>query len=146
MGKESFPGIGLWGLVSDEYRYDDGTVSYPIGRDGVGQIMYDAKGNIAAQIGDMRRPVFKSPDLLCGTPAEVKAAFEGYIAYFGTYTVDEKKGIVIHHVKSSLFPNWIGSEQVRYYRFEKNRLILSTPPMPIGGKSIVARLIWERIS
>lgn len=144
MAKENF--VGTWRLVSFESTGDDGITQYPYGRDAAGLIMYDARGNMSVQLADMHRPPFASSDQRRGTPEEIKAAFEGYTAYFGTYDVDEKKGIVIHHVKCSLFPNWIGSDQVRYYRFEENSLILSTPPMPFGGKSIVVRLIWERIS
>jgi hypothetical protein len=32
----------------------------------------------------------------------------GYEAYFGTYTVNEKEGIVTHHLESALFPGDIG--------------------------------------
>jgi len=32
----------------------------------------------------------------------------GYEAYFGTYTVDPKRGVVTHHLESALFPGDIG--------------------------------------
>ncbi len=144
MAKENF--VGTWRLVSFESTGDDGITQYPYGRDAAGLIMYDARGNMSVQLANMHRPSFASSDQHRGTPEEIKAAFEGYNAYFGTYDVDEKKEIVTHHVKSSLFPNWSGGDNVRYYRFDANRLILSTPPIRFGGKSIVGRLIWERIS
>jgi hypothetical protein len=146
MGEENFAGTGIWKLLSYESQVDDGSVTYPLGKDAVGQIMYDAKGNMSAQLADTHRPSFASSDVRKGTPEEIKAAFEGYTAYFGTYDVDEKKEIVTHRVKGNLFPNGAGGDNVRYYRFDENRLILSTPPIRFGGKSIVARLIWERIS
>jgi hypothetical protein len=142
---KNFPGIGLWKLVSFEHQYEDGAVNYPFGLGASGEIMYDASGNMAAQIGDMRRANFKSLDRLQGKPEELKTAFEGYVAYFGTYTVDEEKKTVAHHVKSSFFPNWVGGDQVRFYKFEGNHLILRTPSIPFGGKNVVAVLVWERI-
>ena len=146
MEDRTFPGVGVWKLISDENLSEDGSVSYPIGKDGIGQIMYDAKGNMAAQVGNIHRPPFNVPDRLRGAPDEIKAAFEGYTAYFGTYTVDEKKGTVTHHVKSSLFPNWAGTDQVRYYEFSGNRLILKTEPMLVGGKKVTAVITWGRES
>ncbi len=146
MKNKEFPGIGVWRLVSDENVADDSTVTYPVGKDGTGQIMYDAKGNMAAQVGSIHRPSFAAPDRLRGTPEEIKTAFEGYTAYFGTYTFDEKRGTVTHHVKNSVFPNWNGSDQVRYCEFSGNRLILRTAPMLVGGKKVTAIITWERVS
>ena len=38
------------------------------------------------------------------TPDEAKIAVTDYIAYFGTYTVDEKAGTVTHHRQASIQP------------------------------------------
>ena len=142
MGKEQF--IGSWKLVSSEFRTSDGDVSYPLGKDAVGLIMYDNKGYVSAQIMRPDRPNFASSDHLKGTPAEMKSAFEGYVAYYGTYEVDEKKRTIAHHLQASLFPNWVGTIHERFYEFFSNRLTLTTPPMPMGGKEVVGLLIWER--
>ena len=142
MGKEQF--AGSWKLVSSEFRTSDGDVSYPLGKDAVGLIMYDNKGHVSAQIMRPDRPKFASSDHLEGTPAEMKSAFEGYIAYYGTYEVNEKKRTITHHAKGSLIPNWVGVPLERFFEFSGNRLTLSTPPMPMGGKDVVGLLIWER--
>ena len=52
---------------------------------------------------------------------------------------------MIHVVETSLFPNWVGSEQRREIAWEGDRLILSTPPIPTGGAPTVHRLVWERV-
>jgi hypothetical protein len=61
--------------------------------------------------------------------------------------VDMKfKGVkVVHHVKVSFFPNWVGVDQERFFDFDRNRLSLSTPPFLIGGMQQTAHLIWERV-
>ena len=74
---------------------------------------------------------------------EIVAAYGTYISYCGKYEVTEDR--VIHHVEVSFYPNWIGKDQVRFYKFEGDRLILSTPPMILGGKQQSGYLIWERM-
>lgn len=145
MGKESFPGIGTWKLVSYQSQVDDASPAYPLGKDAVGQIMYDAKGNMSAQIADVHRPSLASTDLRHTTPEEINSAYKGYVAYFGTYDVDEGRGVVIHHLINSLLPNWAGVDLVRYYEFAGNLMTLRTPPMLLGGRKIVLTLLWERL-
>ena len=145
MDKDKFN--GAWKLISTDYRGEDGEVTYPFGEEVVGQLMYDGKGNMGAQIIRADRPNFASGDWHKGTPEEIKAAFEGYRCYYGTYDVDEEKKMITHHVIGSSYPNWMaeGVDHVRYYEFSGNRLILRTVPLLIGGKKMVGRLVWERL-
>ena len=145
MDKEKF--TGAWRLISTDYRSEEGEVIYPFGREVIGRLMYDGKRNMAAQVIKAERPDFASNDWLKGTPEEIKAAFEGYRCYFGTYDVDEEKKMVTHHVQGSSFPNWMtgGVEHVRYYDFSGNGLTLRTVPLLMGGKKVVGRLVWERL-
>lgn len=143
MPSQKFPGIGMWKLISCENRANDGTVTRPYD---TGLIVYDAKGNMAAQVANAQRPRFTKNDQLLGTPSEIKTAFEGYVAYFGTYDFDMEKATVFHHVKTSMFPNFIGTDQIRYFELAGNRMILRTTPLNLGGKTIVGTLVWERIS
>jgi hypothetical protein len=142
MGKEQF--IGTWKLISHKHRQSDGQLSYPFGRDAVGIAILDANGHYSAQIMRPDLPAFASGDRLKGTPAEIKSAFEGSFAYFGTYEVNQEKGTLTHHVEGSSFPNWVGTEQKRFFEFSGNRLTASTPPILWGGQYITAVLIWER--
>jgi hypothetical protein len=136
--------IGTWELVTSEFRNPDGKVTYPLGKKAVGILMYDSGGRFAAQLMQPDRPKFASGDMRGGTPEEAKAAVDGYVAYFGTYKVDEKRGTVVHHVEASLFPNWLGQDQVRFYGFSADLLTLRTPPMLSGGQEITGVLVWKR--
>jgi hypothetical protein len=118
---------------------------YPLGSNAVGMLMYDASGHMSAQLMRPDRPAFASGDQAGGTPAETRSAFQGFTAYFGTYEVNEGKASVIHHVEGSLFPNWVGGDQVRFCELSPNRLILSTPPIPMGSQHMTGLLIWDRI-
>jgi len=142
MGKGKF--VGAWKLVSSEFQRSDGEVTYPMGRDVTGMVIYDADVHVSAHVMRPDRPAFASGDRLKGTPVEIKSAFEGYVAYHGTYEVNEDEGTVTTYVEGCLFPNWIGTEQKRFFKFSGNRLTLSTPPMLMGGEQVTALIIWER--
>jgi len=113
--------------------------------------MYDYTGHVAVQI--MRRPdrpKFKSGVPTQGTPEELKAAFEGYSAYHGTYEVNEREGFVIHHVEGSLFPNEVGKDKIRFYELLSNDRIALIATSIVGGKTepkspLARRLTWERV-
>jgi lipocalin-like protein len=139
-----WPFIGTWRLVSYESRDEAGGVQHPMGREVVGQLMYDAEGNMSALVARANVPPFASGDSCIGTDAEVRAAFDGFVAYFGTYSFNLSAGTVIHHVRGASFPNWTGTEQVRYFTAEGQRLVLSTP-ISVDSRHVTAILIWERV-
>jgi hypothetical protein len=99
-----------------------------------GIIMYDAHGHMSCQVAP-DRVVAKAGDKPTGD--EAKAALDGYIAYFGAYSVDEHAGTVTHHRQGSVQPGDKG-DLVRGYEFVGDRLILR----PVGTQTEV---IWERI-
>ena len=138
--------IGTWKLVTSEFRTPDGKVTYPLGEKAVGILMYDLGGRMAAQLMRPDRPRFASGDMRGGTPEEIKTATEGYVAYFGRYEVDEKRGTVVHHVEASLFPNWLGQDQMRFFKFSDDLLTLKTPPILSGGQEITGVLVWKRLN
>ena len=104
MAKEDLSVIGMWKLTSFETQDDDGTLTYPMGKDVGGLIMIDARGHFSVHVMDMKRPSFKIPDPRGGTPEEVKTAFESYIGYYATFDLDETKGAIIFHVKGAWLP------------------------------------------
>jgi hypothetical protein len=144
MGKDEF--VGTWKLVSLESRRSNGQIVYPYGRDVLGAINYDARGNMSMQLMRSDRPAFAINDPQKGTPEDIKAAFEGFLAYFGTYEINEEKGTITHHMRGSSFPNWVGSDHIRFFEFSGNRLTLRTPPIHVGGISVTSLLIWERMA
>jgi hypothetical protein len=136
--------VGTWRLVSFESRTSGGEVRHQLGRAAKGQLSYDAAGHMSAQLMNPERPLFASGDLTRGSDTEVRAAMAGYIAYYGTYTLDHLRGVITHHVQGALFPNWVGGDQVRYFRLDGDRLTITTPPIRIGGEDSTTVLVWER--
>ena len=133
--------IGAWRLVSFE-TVSNGAVTYPYGADGCGSLLYSADGRMSVILSRANRPALPTADPLAPVTAEKAAAFESCFAYSGTFTVAPDR--VVHRLEQCTFPNWIGTEQVRYARFDGPRLVLETPPMPMGGVDVVSRLVWER--
>lgn len=127
---------GTWTLVSYEQHKADGSASYPLGKDPVGRLFYDADGRMWVQLMRRDRPLFVSRTRQQGTADEIRAAFEGFLAYYGPYKINEKENTVIHHVECCSFPNWVGTDQVRRFEFAGGRLILYAP----GDY----KLVWAR--
>jgi hypothetical protein len=71
------------------------------------------------------------------------AAFDGYLSYAGPYTIGEDT--VTHHVEVAWFPNMVGEDNVRAYKFDGNRLRLSVPPRIVEGVEITGHLVWEKV-
>jgi len=135
--------IGTWKLISAEVRSEDGQINYPYGTDAIGYIIYNPDGYMAVVIMNANRTKFGSQDIKSGTTEEKASAAETYVSYCGKYEIHEHT--VIHHLDVSLFPNWINTDQERFFKFEGNRLTLSTDPFLILGKQQTAHLIWEKV-
>lgn len=142
MGRDQF--IGTWKLVSAEYRRANGTTIDYLGKKPSGIVMYDAQGNMSLQLMRSERPVFAVSDRMAGTAEEIRPAFEGYHAYFGTFDVDDGRQIITHNLDGCLFPNWVGAKQSRFFEFSKDRLIFRTPPLMIHGEQVVGYIMWQR--
>lgn len=124
--------IGTWRLVA--------AVNSPYGKwrgdKPTGLIHYDANGTMGVQIMPSR-PRGKFASFL-PTAEEAHDALLGYTAYFGTYTVDEKKRTVTHHRLGNVNPGALGDYVRRYEFLSDDRVVL----MPVESGS---GLTWERI-
>jgi hypothetical protein len=137
---------GTWRLISFEAQDATGEVTYPMGPDVTGVLMYDRAEHMAVRLMRPGRHRFASADPVRGSPTEIKAAFEGFLAYYGTYTADPARGTVTHHIVGCSFPNWVGTAQERHFRFDGDHLTLSTPVLEIAGRRVVSVLLWERVA
>lgn len=136
------PFVGAWRLISWENRTTDGRVTHPMGKGATGYILYTADGHVSVAIMAAGRPRYTGNDALGGSVEERAQAARTYLSYAGTYEIGE--GEIIHHVQVSLFPNWVGDAQRRYFAFDGDHLTLSTAPILLGGTERRAYLVWER--
>ncbi|MHA1535705.1 MAG: lipocalin-like domain-containing protein [Promethearchaeota archaeon] len=131
--------IGIWKLISMESQTVDGEVLEKF--NWIGRLRYDDKGYMSVQLMDSNRQPLEDWE----SSEELKKAFEGYNAYYGTYDVDHEEGSVTHHLEGSLFPNWTNIDLKRLFKLFDNRLELITTPRQENDTEVVWRLIWERV-
>jgi hypothetical protein len=143
MAGETLP-VGSWRLVSFHILDSSGRKAYPFGKDARGRISYEPDGRMAVQLMNPSRPRFTSGDPLVTSEAEVRSAFAGYTAYYGTYTVNFDEKTVVHHIEAALLPNWVGTDERRHFEYDGKYLTL-TGALLIGGVRGSAVLVWERL-
>lgn len=136
------PFVGTWALVSFELRSPNGLVINPFGHDVRGYIIYGQDGYMSVAFMRVGRPNFRSRDLRGTSIEEKELAFDTYFSYCGRYELRGEE--VVHHIEVSLIPNWTGEDQVRFYRFHEDQLVLSTPPVLWEGIEQTAHLTWKR--
>jgi hypothetical protein len=104
--KEARGLIGTWRLVEFADLDKDGKWQYWYGEHPRGYFVYDATGHVHIQIMKVpplaRFPEANFDDGKLPSPEHALTAYNNYLAYFGTYTVDAKKHVVTHHVEGSL--------------------------------------------
>ncbi len=138
---------GRWKLVAAEDLRADGTVArYPWGRHPAGSIVVEG-GACFVQIMSTDVPSFPPGP----TPARERmsaALLSTYIAYSGPCIVDEQAGRVTLKVDAAWRPDYVGTEQTRYFRFEGGRMYFGPAPNSIkaGGEALTRRLTLERVA
>lgn len=138
--------IGVWRLVSFEFRKENGRATYPFGKEARGSFIYTQSGHFSGQLMRIDRPKFLIADQMQGTVEEILASYKGAISYFGTYTVDTENKIVLHQVEGSIFPNMEGTIQKRFFELSENQLQLKTPEFNVGGERVTGIILWEPVS
>jgi len=99
-----------------------------------GIIYYDPSGHMAVQVAPDKE---RGKAGAAPTPDEAHAALSGYVAYFGTYSIDARARTVTHHRQGSVQPGDT-ADLVRGYEFAGDRLILRPP-------GTTHEVVWERI-
>jgi hypothetical protein len=136
--------VGTWKLVSAEDTLKDGTTrSFPgLGPRAKGFLMYQRDGYMCAQLANP--DISKWADPAHPTPQEKAAAADASFAYCGRYEIDVKQQWIIHLPEVATNPAFVGARQIRPYRFEGNRLILSD--VEKNDPSIARwKIVWEKV-
>jgi Lipocalin-like domain len=135
---------GRWTLIAAEDLRADGSVArYPWGRRPVGSIVVEG-GSCYLQIMSSDVPSFAS-DKAIGD--QMKAALlSTYIAYSGPCVIDEALGSVTLKVEAAWRPDYVGTEQKRFFRFDNGKLLFGPAPNSIrgGDEPLTRRLTLER--
>jgi Lipocalin-like domain len=133
--------IGAWTMVSDAVD-QGGTKVEPFGPSPKGQMLLTSDGHFSIVLTRPDVPKFASNSRNSGTADENKAAMQGGIGYFGTYTVSDADKTVNLHVEASTFPNWSGTDQKRVVALSGDEMTVTNPTPSIGPGT--ATLVWKR--
>jgi hypothetical protein len=133
--------VGSWTLVSLDLTVD-GKKSQPFGSPPKGYMNLDRNGTYSILLFRPGTPGFAAKNRLKGTDAEYKAVGQNSQAYYGTYKVNEKDGVMDLRVEHSTYPNHDGSDQKRFLKLSGDELRVSNPATPTGG---TAEVVWKRI-
>ena len=144
--------VGSWRLVSRVTTAADGTVLKNPGVSATpnGVLIYDRSGHVAAQASRPGRTVEMLWDE-CRVAQNLAAesnnsqAISGYDAYFGTYTVDVKEGVVTHHLEGALFPGDLGKNLKRNFAVSGDTLTITYHATTADGTQVLRTLVWTRL-
>lgn len=113
-----------------------------LGPDPVGFINYGADGRFYAIVTSKDRP---RPLALPPTENEKLGLFNTMLAYSGTYTLDDEK--VVHHVDASWNQAWTGTDQVRFYKLNGDKLSITGARAldPYIGQEVIHRIEFQKL-
>jgi len=134
--------VGTWKLVSWRRIVDDETITYPLGENAEGRLVYTPDGAMAVTLVASNRPSMPDDDPLGGEVGKRAEAYSTCLAYVGTYELRDDE--VVHRIDVSLYPNWSGDEQVRPFTYTGDTLVLRTPPAHGASGTVVNELAWAR--
>ena len=135
--------IGTWTLLSAvREEIPSGAKFNQLGPEPNGFLTYSPEGRMIALITRSDR---KAPAAGQATTAEAEALFRSMLSYGGTFSV--AGDVVTHHVDISWNQSFTGGDQKRNFRFDGDRLLLSTPQSldPLDGKMSVRVMTWQRV-
>ena len=133
---------GVWKLVAEETRDANGqVVPGPNAASGgrFGFITYDPAGYMGVVLAWNRRPAVKGK---ASTADEARTALASYNSYWGSFTVNQARGIVTHQTMGAVSPAFAGTNQDRGFTIDGNRLTLRPPNLANGDQRA---LPWERV-
>ena len=145
--------IGVWDLVSYEDHRPNGEVLHRWGQRPSGVLTYSRGGRMSVQFMRDPRSTFAagrvwSPDnqtlLPTATASEIRDAYAGYYAYFGTYSVDERAQTVTHHIRASLRSHEVGVDNVRAFKLSGDQLVLQLSVTADDGEKRTRIIVWRR--
>lgn len=134
--------VGRWQLTAWTATDEAGAVTTPFGEYPQGCVIYTPGGWMSGHLAIAERRELSTPNALGGTETERAEAYSSYVAYCGEYRLEGDT--VVHVLRMSLFPNWVGTEQRRFVDLSGDELVLRTPPTPVAGQILVNRLHWIR--
>jgi hypothetical protein len=138
--------VGTWELRSREdfTRAGERRVDPGLGADPIALLFFDRAGHFAAQFMKRDRGTAAEPEAVKQAPNNSRAR-GGYDAYFGTYQVDEKSGVVATTLVGALAPENVGQVFNRGMSVVGDELTIRLETATPAGEPVVRTLRWKRV-
>lgn len=129
---------GVWKLVSFDQNEADGNVSHPYGEAPVGRLTFDTAGRMSVFVMKPGRvaSVNSTGAIPTASAEDLRQIADGFMAYYGSFQVDEEMKVITVKVEACTIPAWTDSEQKRSYELADDTLTLITP---------ATKLTWTRL-
>ena len=115
--------VGTWKLVEyANFNEKENKWEYPYGKV-KGYFTY-TKNNIVNLNLSNEISMALSRDSIDTQIMTYNDVFKNSVGYFGKYSIDYKKSIIIHHVEGGSLPWYIGTDQKRPFYFEGDTLVI----------------------
>ncbi len=140
--------VGTWELVSrqDFDAANNLKIDPALGPDPVGVLVYDKAGRFAAQFMKRDRSNPAPIQTAAGPALNNSRARDGYDAYFGTYIVDDERGLVTQTLLGALSPENVGLTLTREMVVDGDALKLDLETTDVDGGKVVRKLRWRRLA
>src|SRR3954467_9202915 len=97
--------MGAWTLVSVTSETDEGNKGEPFGPSPKGVIIFSSDGHFSLFQSRPEIPLIAANDRAKATPEEALGIVASSIAYYGTYAIDEKAGVMSVNLATSTYAN-----------------------------------------
>jgi Lipocalin-like domain len=132
--------IGTWKLAGGEIEFQDTGERRPLyATDRVGYIIFTREGRMMGIIEGDGRKAPQSDD-------DRARLLRTMVAYSGLYRLEGDKWVTAVDVAWN--PAWIGTDQVRFYKLEDDRLVVNSawaPSTNFPGKIVRVYVTWTRV-
>ncbi|MEC8442030.1 MAG: lipocalin-like domain-containing protein [Cyanobacteriota bacterium] len=117
--EQTSPVLGVWQLLTYLVEVKESGESFPpMGHKPMGYVIFTPEGRLSFTLSaEGRQPAT--------TDQERAALLSSVIAYTGSYRLEGNRWIT--QVDVAWNPEWVGTEQTRYFQVEADRLTVTTP-------------------
>jgi hypothetical protein len=136
---------GTWQLLSriDITAAGERRPEPSLGEDPVALLIYDRSGHFAAQFMRRDRSVVVAD--AAGSGSNNSRARDGYDAYFGTYSVDDRAGTVTQQLQGALSRENVGAVLTRAMQVNGDELVIQLATTAPDGAEVTRTLTWRRV-
>jgi hypothetical protein len=136
--------VGAWTLVSCDRTTANGAKQpYCVNSNGI--LILDASGLYAHMIAARDRPKLTIVNRSDAPAEEFKAAAQGFLANFGTWSVNEQEKTITRRYEGALLPNYEGMDSKMSINLTGDELTLTDPNPHADSDFGLIRTVYRRV-